>query len=122
MTTSGAKRTTQKILTIQLALTLSAAIVSLFLADVKAGYSALIGGGINTLATAYFAYRVFSAGPGSTARQIAQAFYWGEIVKIALTALLFTGVLLWLDVAFLPLFLTYTVTMLAFWLGLVFAL
>ena len=120
MTTSGAKRTTQKILTIQLALTLSAAIVSLILADVKAGYSALIGGGINILATAYFAYKVFSAGPGSTARQVARAFYWGEVVKIALTGLLFAGVLLWLEVAFLPLFLTYAVTMLAFWLALVF--
>jgi ATP synthase protein I len=122
MTTRGAKKTIQKIFLIQFVLTLGAAGVSLVLADIKAGYSAVIGGGINILATAYFANKVFSAGPGSTARQIARAFYWGEVVKILLTGILFTGVLLWLDVAFLPLFLTYAITMMAFWLALVFTL
>lgn len=122
ITIPGAKQTVTKVLAIQLTLTMGAAIISLAIADFKAGYSALIGGLINIIATAYFAYRIFSAGPGSTARQIARTFYWGEVIKILLTGVLFAGVLLWLDVAFLPLFLTYAATMLAFWLVLLFAL
>ena len=118
----GAKKTVLHVLAIQLAFTLGAAIISLMIADFKASYSAVIGGAINIIATAYFAYRIFSAGPGSTARQIARTFYWGEVIKILLTGFLFAGALLWLDVTFLPLFLTYAVTMLAFWLVLVFAL
>ena len=121
----GATRTAIKILAIQLAITLLAAAVAFTLSDFdgfKSAYSALLGGGINILATAFFALRVFSVRPGSTAKRMARAFYTGEVAKIALTAALFAAVLVWLDVAFLPLFLTYVITMLAFWLVLPFTL
>ena len=122
MATRGAQQAVYKILAIQMAVTLIIAIAALALADVRAAYSAMIGGGINMLATGYFARRVFSAGPGSSAKIIARTFYWGEVVKIILTVILFTGVLLWLDLAYLPLFLAYALTMLAFWLALLFTL
>ena len=118
----GVTRTVLKILAIQLAITLVAASVAMILVSFKGAYSALIGGGINILATAYFAVKVFSAKPGSPAKQIARAFYWGEVVKLLLTSALFAIALLWLNVEFLPLFITYAVTMLAFWLALPFTL
>ena len=77
-------------------------------------------GGISVITTAYFAYKVFSAKPGTSARQVARTFYMAEVVKILLTAVLFIIVLLWFDVSFLPLFLTYAVALLAYWLVLPF--
>lgn len=118
----GAAQTTRRILALQALVTLIAATAALALADLRAAWSALLGGGINMTATLYFAYRVFAAGPGSTGRQVARAFYIGEAVKIVLTAVLFMAVLLWVKVALLPLFVTYAATMLAFWLVLPFTL
>lgn len=122
MASHKAGMTVTRVLAIQAALTLCIATAALALAGTKAGYSALIGGGINFLTTAYFARRVFTAGPGSTAKRMVRAFYVGEVIKIVLTVALFTVVFLWLDVAFLPLFLAYVVTMLAFWIALPFTL
>lgn len=115
-------KTTRKILAIQLGVTLVAALLSFFFAGGQAAYSACIGGGISVVATVYFARKVFSAGPGSTAKQVARAFYIAEIIKIFLTGALFVVALLWLSVSFLPLFLTYAATLLAYWLVLPFAL
>ena len=64
MASRGAQKTVILTLAIQLGVTLIAAAGSLIFADVKAAYSALIGGGINLLGTAYFALRVFSVKPG----------------------------------------------------------
>jgi ATP synthase protein I len=89
-----------------------------FFFDFKAVCSALVGGGISILATALFSYAVFSPKPGAPARHIAKAFYIAEIMKILLTGVLFAAVLLWLDVSFIFLFLTYGVTLLAYWLAL----
>lgn len=89
-----------------------------FFFDLKAVFSALVGGGISILATAFFSYAVFSPKPGATANHIAKAFYIAEILKILLTVVLFAAVLLWLDVSFVFLFLTYGVTLLAYWLAL----
>ncbi len=115
----GAAQTTRRVLAIQALITLVVATLGLAFADLRAAGSALLGGSINLIATGYFAYRVFAIGPGATAHQMAAAFYIGEAVKIALTAALFTVILVWLDVALLPLFLAYVATMLAFWLALV---
>ena len=112
--------TVRKILTIQLTLTLTAMVLSFFLLDFRAAYSACVGGGISVITTAYFAYKVFSAKPGTSAQQVARTFYMAEVIKILLTAVLFIIVLLWFNVSFLPLFLTYAVTLLAYWLVLPF--
>lgn len=114
------RKETQRIFAIQLLITLFAVTVSLIFIDGRAAYSAGVGGGINIITTAYFASKVFSAGPGSSAAQIARKLFVGEIVKIGLTVILFVIALTWLNVAFLPLFLTYMVTLLAYWLVLPF--
>lgn len=109
----------QTVMAIQMIVLITAVLLSLAFSGLKAAYSSGIGGAIGVVSTGYFAYRVLIlAGPGSTANQIARAFYVAEVIKIILTGALFTVVLLWLDVSHLPLFLTYAVTMMAHWLAL----
>lgn len=117
----SAQKATKSILMIQLAITLSAATVCFFLLNAKAAYSAVVGGGISIIATLYFARQFLSSNVGLSALKIAKRFYIGEAVKLVLTAILFGIAILWLQVSFLPLFLTYMATLLAYWLVLPFA-
>ena len=72
----------------QLVLTLAISIALLFLDVVKA-YSALTGGLIATIASAWFAYKVFRVSPESAAQAMLASAYMGEIYKIILTGALF---------------------------------
>lgn len=119
---TSAKKATTKILVIQLVITLLAMAASLFFVSVAAAYSAGVGGGISIIVTVYFASQVFSTGVDASAAEIAKRFYIGEAIKIVLTAVLFFIAIMWLDVSFLPLFLTYAATLLAYWLVLPFTL
>ena len=116
----GAKQVTRKITTIQLLLTLLIAVGSFAFGNVKTTYSALIGGGISTLVTLYFASKVFSLRVGAPASKIARAYHPREVVKLLLTAILFGGALFWLDVSPLPLLLAYSAALMAYWLALPF--
>ncbi|MBL8259184.1 MAG: ATP synthase subunit I [Candidatus Competibacteraceae bacterium] len=118
----GAKQVTRKITAIQLSLTLLIAVASLVLGSFKSAYSALIGGGISTLVTFYYASKVFSVRVGAPAAKIARAFYVGEVVKLLLTVGLLSVALLWLDVAPLPLLLAYIAALMGYWLALPFTL
>jgi len=91
-------------------------------ANVNAAYSAAVGGGISVIVTASFAIQVFSGRANASAARIAKRFYVGEVIKLALTALLFFIAIVWLQVSYLPLFLTYAATLLAYWLVLPFTL
>jgi ATP synthase protein I len=118
----SAKKATTTIVLTQSTITLLAALAGFVLADLKAAYSAVVGGGISIIATLYFAQRVFSLRPGTPAAKIARRVYAGEAIKLVLTAALFFAVVKWLNVSFLPLFLTYAITLLAYWLVLPFTL
>ena len=72
----------------QLALTVVISI-ALFFIDLVMAYSALIGGLIATLASAWFAYKVFRVTPDSAAETMLVSAYTGEIYKIMLTGALF---------------------------------
>jgi ATP synthase protein I len=116
----GAKQVTRTIIAIQLLVTLLIAAISLALSDYRAAYSAVIGGGISTLVTFYFASKVFSVRIGSPAAKVARAFYIGEVVKLLLTVLLLSATLLWLPIVPLPLLLAYIAALMAYWLALPF--
>jgi ATP synthase protein I len=120
MQAMGAKQVTRKITAIQLLLTLLVAVASFAFGNLNTACSALIGGGISTLVTLYFASKVFSVRIGSPAAKIARAFYVGEVVKLLLTVALLSGALLWLDVSPLPLLLAYMAALMAYWLALPF--
>jgi ATP synthase protein I len=72
----------------QLILTIAISLVLFFL-DVVMAYSALIGGLIATIASAWFAYKVFRVSPESAAQTMLASAYIGEIYKIILTGALF---------------------------------
>lgn len=120
MRTMGAKQVTRTVACIQLLATLLVAVSALIFVDTHSAYSAVVGGGINTLVTLYFASKVFSVRIGAPAAKIAQTFYVGEVVKILLTVVLFSIALLWLKVAPLPLLLAYMAALMAYWLALPF--
>jgi len=61
----------------------------LLLFDVVMAYSALTGGLIATVASAWFAYKVFRVSPDSAAVTMIASAYTGEIYKIFLTGALF---------------------------------
>ena len=119
---TSARKTTIRIVLIQSLITLLAAAAWFVFFNFKAAYSAAVGGGISIIATFYFAQQVFSLRPGTSAAKIARRFYFGETIKLLLTAALFFVVITCLDVSFLPLFLTYVATLLAYWLVLPFTL
>jgi len=72
----------------QLVLTIVLSVPWLFFDVVKA-YSALTGGLIATIASAWFAYKVFRVSPASAAETMLASAYVGEIYKIVLTGALF---------------------------------
>src|SRR5512143_686757 len=111
---AGAKRATKRIVVIQTTITLLAAVACLFLVNVKAAYSAVVGGGISIIATLYFARQVFSLPVGTPPEKIAMRFYLGEALKIGLTFILFGIAIVVLLLSFLPLFLTYPPTLMSY--------
>lgn len=116
----GAKQVIRTIACVQLLVTLVATLLAFGFGDARAAYSALVGGGISTLATLCFAAQVFSARIGSSAAKIARAFLVGEIGKILLTVVLLSIAFLWLEVSPLPLLLAYMAALMAYWLALPF--
>ena len=115
-------RTTNLIVVAQVGVTLVASLLSLWLADIRAAWSAALGGAISVAATVYFAWKVFARNDDQPLQQVVRAFYAGEVSKILLTAILFYIAIVWIDVAYLPLFVTYIATLLVYWMVLPFTL
>jgi ATP synthase protein I len=111
------KSTAYRIVLAQLAaaLVVAAAIGGLW--GARAGYSALVGGLISTVTSLYFALHVFGV-RASAARVVVRSFYTAEVVKMAITALLFLAAVVWLKVDFLPLIVAYALTLLVYWFAL----
>jgi ATP synthase protein I len=83
----------------------------------RAGYSALVGGLISAMASLYFALHVFGV-RATAARAVVRSFYAAEVVKMAITVLLFVAAVVWLKVDFLPLIVAYALTLLVYWFAL----
>jgi len=97
----------------------AAAGVGLATGGTRAAYSAAVGGAICVLSGAYLAARMFRTQPGSSPAQVLRAFYVGEVVKVALTALLFAVTILYLDVDVLIVILAYVAALAVYWVALV---
>lgn len=118
----SARRTAFAIVLGQLGITLLAGGLFLLSSGARAGYSALIGGGIGTLASLYMAVSFFRAGSAADPRHVLRGVYVGELVKLMMTAALFVAVIVFLPVVFLPLFSGYLATFFVYWLALLKAL
>lgn len=91
------------------------ALLSFAMAGPGAAGSALLGGGISTLASLGLAVVAFGKG-GISAQRTVTAFYMGEAVKVALLVVLFVVVLKVMKVSPLPLFAAYMATFLVYWI------
>ncbi len=65
---------------------------------VVAGYSALLGGLVSWIATAYFAWKVLIDGDTGSAQSLLLRWYVAEFIKIAMTAVLLAAVYTVFDV------------------------
>ena len=92
-----------------------AALVSLALAGGHAAGSALLGGGISTLASLGMAVVGFSQGSADAQRAVL-AFFAGEAVKLAVMIVLFVVVLKTMQVEPVPLFAAFMATFLVYWI------
>jgi len=113
-----ARRGTLWIVGLQLAVTLLAALVATASGGLSAGYSALLGGLTNVVASFYMAKRIFAGGLATGPRAWLARLWLGEIIKFGLTIALFAVAIGVLKAAFLPLILTYMATLAAYWVGL----
>lgn len=87
------------------------------LIDIKAGYSALIGGIICVVPNMVFVIYAHRYGGARAAKHIVGSFYKGEALKIMLTAILFAGTFIFIPVSIGPLMTTYVICLLAYWVS-----
>jgi len=112
-----AKRT----LTLLIAGQLSISIVTVALVTAVAGwdaaYSVLVGGLIGILPNYYFAGRLMRSRASAAALQSLREIYVGEFIKIAFTSALFVIAIIFLNVKFLVVVLTYFALVVVNWLA-----
>ena len=106
----------------QAVITAIAGLLCWALAGPNGARSALLGGGIGTVASLAMALLSFGSRAGSDAQYAMRAFLVGEAVKLALVVVLFVVVLKLLKVTPLALFAAYVATFLVYWLALASAL
>lgn len=90
----------------------------LWLYDVKAGYSAALGGSVCVISNALFAYLLFQRRGARAAKQIVRGFYRGELVKIVTTVLCFIVIFKFVPINVAAFFIGFVVGQLVFWVAL----
>jgi ATP synthase protein I len=106
----------------QAALTLVAALVGWLAVGGNTALSALLGGGIATLASFAMAAVAFRTSADPTPARLLGTFFGGEALKLVVVVVLFVAVLRWLHPAPVALLATYGATFLVYWLALGLAL
>ena len=102
----------------QAAISAASGLVAWAVADMRAGWSALLGGGISTLASLALYVLAFRHRAGTSPLKIARGFYLGEATKVGVTiALMVLALVLW-QPSLLAMMLTYIATLLVYWLAL----
>lgn len=118
----AARRLAFKVVLGQAGVTLIAALVGWLAAGRIAALSALLGGGIATVASfAMVAVAFRNSAPVSAARLLGR-FFGGEALKLVVVVALFIVVLHWLHPAPLALLITFGATFVVYWLALGLAL
>jgi F0F1-type ATP synthase assembly protein I len=96
--------------------------VSWLIADVHAALSAMMGGGISTVASLVMAMLGFSGRSAADPQRAMRAFFVAETAKIAIVIVLFVAVLKTMKVVPLAMLGTYIATFFVFWVALADAL
>jgi ATP synthase protein I len=106
----------------QAGVTLVVALISYVVAGSIGALSALIGGGISTLASLVLALFAFGRGTDADAQRAVRAFYVGEALKVAIVVALFVVVLKSMKVSPGAMFAAYVATFFVYWIALANAL
>jgi ATP synthase protein I len=106
----------------QAAVTLLCALVSLGIADSRAAVSALLGGGISSLASLAMALVGFGKQAATDPQRAIRAFLVGESAKVGVVIVLFVVVLKTMKVVPLAMLGSYIATFFVFWVALANAL
>jgi F0F1-type ATP synthase assembly protein I len=101
----------------QIVTTVVLAIVMLMWQGADWAWSTIWGGAINVVASLGYALRI-SRTTRPTPEGFWRAMIMAELIKVALTAGLFTAVFVWASPEPLPLFLAYIATMVVYWFAL----
>lgn len=115
-------KTICKIIALQIALTISLALIWLLVRDARAAFSAVIGGAIGFIPGSVYAVTILWSGvPGGNANRVLRAQYSGEFRKLLLTFAMFVATFAWFkDVFVIALLSTYIATLIAYWAALLF--
>lgn len=111
----AAKTGVNRLLLLQLVMTVLIVIFMGLLLDTRAAYSALIGGSICVISNWYFARHFFAFSGARSARRIIKAVYLAEVIKFLLSMALFAAAFHYLHVSALPFFISYIITQWMFW-------
>jgi ATP synthase protein I len=82
-----------------------------------AAFSALLGGAACVLPSFFFARYLFSTTSARAAKKIIKAFFLGELVKLAFSAMLLVLILLFIPVSMVPLIVGFAGAQFGFWLA-----
>ena len=114
----GYKSTAYNIVLAQTGIALALAVVCAAVWGWATAGAALTGATIGVVTNLYMAVRIFGDGAVRPAQQTLQRFYSAEAVKIAMTVGLFALAIGAFKVAFLPLIVGYSLTLMVYWLAL----
>jgi ATP synthase protein I len=117
-----ARRLAFRVVLGQAVVTALVALLSGAVADSRAAVSALLGGGISTLASLAMAVLSFAGSAAADPQRAIRAFYVGEGAKVAIVIVLFVAVLKTMKVVALAMLGSYIATYLVFWVALAGAL
>jgi ATP synthase protein I len=117
-----ARRVAYSVVLWQGAVTIVVALVSYAMSGRLAAVSALVGGGISTLASLVMAALSFRRSSLANAYNAVRGFYVGEAAKLATVVVLFIVVLRTMKVSPLAMFAAYVATFFVYWVALANAL
>ena len=117
-----ARRVAYSVVLWQGAVTIVVALVSYAMSGRLAAVSALVGGGISTLASLVMAALSFRRSSLADAYSAVRGFYVGEAAKLATVVVLFIVVLRTMKVSPLAMFAAYVATFFVYWVALANAL
>jgi ATP synthase protein I len=118
----NARRLALSVVLGQAAVTVICALVSLGVADSRAAVSALLGGGISTIASLAMALLSFGRKAVTDPQRVLIAFFSGEAAKITVVIVLFVIVYKTMKVVPLAMLGAYIATFIVFWVALAKAL
>lgn len=109
------KRGILRLWLVQLGITLILAALCAIAFNAQAAKSALLGGLVSIIPSAYFAIKLFKHQGARAAKQIVNSFYKGEALKIILSIILFTAVFILCKITPLAFFASYILVLMTHW-------